>query len=222
MIPTISLAVQSDPFIIEYIRFREQFSLSAICVTLMPASSISFLNACPSVILFLLPFYFREFHSHNRIIRVGLLTVKHIFVDLEKNFLYNGNTNNGGVCAMLDLYRNIRLLRKSLKMSQEELANKVGYGDRSSIAKIEAGKVDLPQSQIFKIAAALNVTPSDLMGLDGVRDDPAASLDDDEAILLNTYRELSREGKDKLLERCAELKELGYKKGSQDFRSDAV
>lgn len=123
---------------------------------------------------------------------------------------------------MLDLYRNIRLLRKSLKMSQEELANKVGYGDRSSIAKIEAGKVDLPQSQIFKIAAALNVTPSDLMGLDGVRDDPAASLDDDEAILLNTYRELSREGKDKLLERCAELKELGYKKGSQDFRSDAV
>ncbi len=123
---------------------------------------------------------------------------------------------------MLDLYRNIRLLRKSLKMSQEELANKVGYGDRSSIAKIEAGKVDLPQSQIFKIAAALNVTPSDLMGLDGVRDDPAASLDDDEAVLLNAYRELSREGKDKLLERCAELKELDYKRGSQDFRSDAV
>ena len=53
-------------------------------------------------------------------------------------------------------------------MSQEELAKKVGYGDRSSIAKIENGKVDLPQSQIFKIANALGVNPGDLMGFDGV------------------------------------------------------
>ena len=128
---------------------------------------------------------------------------------------------------MLDLYRNIRLLRKSLKMSQEELANKVGYGDRSSIAKIEAGKVDLPQSQIFKIAAALNVSPSDLMGLDGVRDnkhntnDAPGPVSPDESDLLTNYRQLNDDGKDELYKRSCELLQLGYKKGSDSSLAGA-
>lgn len=44
---------------------------------------------------------------------------------------------------MNQLYKNIRSRRLQLGMSQEELAQKVGYTDRTSIAKIEAGKVDL-------------------------------------------------------------------------------
>lgn len=43
------------------------------------------------------------------------------------------------------LYVNIKRLRKEAKMSQEELAKRVGYTDRSSIAKIENGEVDLSQ-----------------------------------------------------------------------------
>lgn len=65
---------------------------------------------------------------------------------------------------MLKLYENIKELRNSLGLSQEELAKKVGYKDRTSIAKIEAGKVDLSQSKIYEFAKALNTTPSDLMG----------------------------------------------------------
>ena len=65
---------------------------------------------------------------------------------------------------MLELYRNIKRFRKELKMSQEDLAKKTGYTDRSSIAKIEKGMVDLPQSKIFLFAEALNVTPGELMG----------------------------------------------------------
>lgn len=65
---------------------------------------------------------------------------------------------------MLELYRNIKKYRKELKMSQEELAKKTGYTDRSSIAKIEKGMVDLPQSKILLFAEALNVTPGELMG----------------------------------------------------------
>ncbi len=49
-------------------------------------------------------------------------------------------------------------------LSQEELAKKVGYKDRSSIAKIEAGEVDLSQSKIVDLANALNTTPGALMG----------------------------------------------------------
>lgn len=65
---------------------------------------------------------------------------------------------------MLELYGNIKRFRKELKMSQEDLAKKTGYTDRSSIAKIEKGMVDLPQSKILLFAEALNVTPGELMG----------------------------------------------------------
>ena len=53
-------------------------------------------------------------------------------------------------------------------LSQERLAELVGYKDRSSIAKIESGLVDLSQSKIASFAAALNVTPAYLMGIDDV------------------------------------------------------
>jgi len=69
---------------------------------------------------------------------------------------------------MLELYRNIREYRKSKHMSQEELAKRTGYSDRSSIAKIEKGEVDLPQSKIALFASALGVSASELMGDTGI------------------------------------------------------
>lgn len=66
---------------------------------------------------------------------------------------------------MLDLYRNIKKLREERKMSQDELAKLTGYTSRSSIAKIEKGEVDLPQSKIIAFANALKTTPGALMGL---------------------------------------------------------
>lgn len=65
---------------------------------------------------------------------------------------------------MLILYKNIKERRMELGMSQQELAEKSGYTDRSSIAKIETGKVDLTQSKIKAIADALNTTSAALMG----------------------------------------------------------
>lgn len=64
----------------------------------------------------------------------------------------------------MDIYGRIKQRRKFLKMSQETLAQKTGYTDRSSIARIEAGNIDLPQSKLVKIADALNTTPAFLMG----------------------------------------------------------
>ncbi len=71
---------------------------------------------------------------------------------------------------MLDVYKRIKDLRVALGMSQGELAQKTGYNDRSSIAKIEAGKVDLTQSKIVSFANALNTTPSYLMGWEATDD----------------------------------------------------
>lgn len=47
---------------------------------------------------------------------------------------------------MLQLYKNIKSRRVELQMTQSDLAVKLGYADKSMIAKIEKGAVDLPQS----------------------------------------------------------------------------
>lgn len=69
-----------------------------------------------------------------------------------------------GVIYILELYKNIKAKRKELGLTQAELASKLGYADKSMIAKIEKGAIDLPQSKIIAFANALGTTPSDLMG----------------------------------------------------------
>lgn len=76
---------------------------------------------------------------------------------------------------MLKLYENIKAQRKAAKMTQEELARRTGYTDRSSIARIEKGEIDLPQSKIKQFADALGTTPSQLLGWD---EKPAEELQD--------------------------------------------
>lgn len=67
---------------------------------------------------------------------------------------------------MLELYKNIKRRRQQLKMTQTDLALKMGYADKSMIAKIEKGNVDLPLSKILAFANALETTPGELMGWD--------------------------------------------------------
>lgn len=67
---------------------------------------------------------------------------------------------------MLQLYLNIKSRRLDLGMTQTDLAKKMGYADKSMIAKIEKGTVDLPQSKIIAFADALETTPGELMGWD--------------------------------------------------------
>ena len=56
---------------------------------------------------------------------------------------------------MKEVHKNIRHYRKLLKMTQEDLARAAGYTDRSSIAKIEKGQVELPQERIEVFARIL-------------------------------------------------------------------
>ncbi|MBR5129203.1 MAG: helix-turn-helix transcriptional regulator [Firmicutes bacterium] len=62
----------------------------------------------------------------------------------------------------------IKRLREEHKMSQTTLAEKIGYKDKTAIAKVEAGKVDLPQSKISAFAKALDTTPAYLMGWENI------------------------------------------------------
>lgn len=49
----------------------------------------------------------------------------------------------------------IRERRRELGLSQDELAQKVGYKNRSTIARIESGENDIPQLKLKEIAHAL-------------------------------------------------------------------
>lgn len=66
--------------------------------------------------------------------------------------------------SIYEMGQRIKNRREALGMSQQELADLVGYKSRSSINKIELGKNDILQSTIKKIASVLNCTPSYLMG----------------------------------------------------------
>lgn len=65
---------------------------------------------------------------------------------------------------MLPLYDNIRRRRIERGLSQQQLADMLGYKSRTTIAKIEAGVIDIPQSKIISFAKALGTTPGTLMG----------------------------------------------------------
>lgn len=90
---------------------------------------------------------------------------------------------------MEPLYIKIRELREKIGMSQQELAELTGYTSRSSIAKIEKGEVDLPQSKIALIAKALKTTPSKLMGWDK-EDDSLGNYEDNVEYLTANYPDL--------------------------------
>jgi transcriptional regulator with XRE-family HTH domain len=81
-------------------------------------------------------------------------------------------------------------------MSQRELASRMGYTDHTTITRIEAGKVDPPQSRIAQFAKALGTTPGHLMGWDAEPEDlgavAAQVLADPNLLqLVQTYRTLS-------------------------------
>ncbi len=53
---------------------------------------------------------------------------------------------------------NIKKRRFELKMSQQELADKMGYKTRSTIAKIESGENDVSQMKLLRFASVLDTT----------------------------------------------------------------
>lgn len=65
---------------------------------------------------------------------------------------------------MAEIGKRIREKRESIGMTQEELAEKLGYKNKSSIAKIETGTNDIVQSKVIEFANVLGTTVAYLMG----------------------------------------------------------
>lgn len=98
----------------------------------------------------------------------------------------------------------IKGLRENKHLSQTQLALLVGYKDKTAIAKVEAGKVDLPQSKILAFSKALDVTPADLL------DDKIEKIEIHNDIkssvrILQYYNKLNELGKQEATKRVEEL-----------------
>ena len=108
----------------------------------------------------------------------------------------------------MKLYKTIRARRIALRMTQQELAARLGYKSTSTIAKIEAGINDIPQSKIIAFARALATTPGALLGLEDERGaiteknislslpEKNVSLSQQEQAIIKKYRELNEAGKE--------------------------
>lgn len=64
----------------------------------------------------------------------------------------------------MEYYEKIKRLRIEKNITQQKLSELTGYNDRSSIAKIESGLVDIPQSKLELFAKVLDCTPAYLLG----------------------------------------------------------
>ena len=74
---------------------------------------------------------------------------------------------------------NIKKRRYELRMSQQELADAMGYSTRSTIAKIESGENDVSQKKLQKFATALDTTVEALIsGYAAPSPAPAAEVTD--------------------------------------------
>ena len=65
---------------------------------------------------------------------------------------------------MADIGVKIKRKREQQGLTQEELSQKLGYKNKSTIAKIENGTNDIVQSRVVDFARALNTTVAYLMG----------------------------------------------------------
>ena len=80
---------------------------------------------------------------------------------------------------MKTMYDRIRDLRITRGMSQDDLAQAMGYKDRSMITKIESGAVDISQSKIVGFAKILGTSTRYLM------DGEAKEIDQDRLEVLH-------------------------------------
>lgn len=116
----------------------------------------------------------------------------------------------------MEWFERIKMLRKQRGWSQDTLAQRAGYTDRSMISKIEKGGVDLQRSQFIKFADIFDVSPSWLLGSVEEQQEEDDGLEE----LIAKYKQLDDEGKEMVHERIDSLIKHGHVKEPEVYRPD--
>lgn len=110
-----------------------------------------------------------------------------------------------------DYSKRIKELREKMQMSQEEFANKCGHTSdnaRSWTSKLETGRIKLSLDDAVIVADALKVPVNDLIHPERMISPSTINLTADESKIIDNYRKLSENGKNKVSERIDELLQL--------------
>lgn len=99
------------------------------------------------------------------------------------------------------------MLREKKGITQDELAIKLGYTSRSTIAKIESGKTDITQTKVKELADILNTTTGYL--IDGINiPSNNNQINKEEKDLLIDFNKLNLLGKNEAKKRVEELTQI--------------
>lgn len=66
------------------------------------------------------------------------------------------------IMDFIEVGKRIRNQRKRLSISQQELAETVGYKGKEAISRIESGQINIPMNKLMEITKALQMNVSDL------------------------------------------------------------
>ena len=117
------------------------------------------------------------------------------------------------------MYFRIKEARKSAKLTQRELAEKLGI-KVSTLSGYEIGAHDPKSNRLAEIAKICNTTVDFLLGVDRKdfseekKPDHLVGLDKDETRLVSIYRDLNQKGKSAL------MKQADYLMGDPEMKKD--
>ena len=111
----------------------------------------------------------------------------------------------------------IKLERKMQNLSQQELAEKVGYADKGLISRIESGSLNLSMDKLIKIADALNVDVTELL-----MDPEPAEKKVEKDVILYDVSDISQDGQKRIKEYIDTIRsaELWQKQNGTDHAGD--
>lgn len=104
-----------------------------------------------------------------------------------------------------NIQKNLIFYRKKMKRTQKDLAVALGVS-AAAISSWECGNNSPDIDTLFAICKELQVGLYDMCGVF----EETKQMPEEETRLLNTYRSLNQKGREKLLERAEELRDLGY------------
>ena len=95
----------------------------------------------------------------------------------------------------MSLARNIRFLRKKFNMSQEELADKLGYKNYTTVQKWESGVSEPPLKKVHALAELFDIEINALTQYDLEKGEfpPHDILDEVDVAFYGEYKELSED-----------------------------
>lgn len=115
-------------------------------------------------------------------------------IDIGDHFLYLHSVTSDQIYKPIGEL--VRRRRKKMKLTQAQLSSRVGIS-RASLANIETGRQSVVVHQIYAIAAALDVSPHDLLPL-GIGKSADSTGSDADVILPN--RGLNNVQREQILE----------------------